>query len=152
MIYSEPKTQFFCKKNRILQALGQASQLFQSNRISPCDLNARTPMPGAELCDKVLSRPSSVMKIVSIRVISDSEVPLRPIHRKWVFELEEGVIDADGTLLCPTCRCCSLKQVPKLFPDLLGRPTEVLVWVCPTGCTKARYSKMNLSNCAWQNV
>ena len=94
-------------------------------------------MPGAELYDKVLLR-DNVMKIESIRVISVSEVPLRPIHRKWVFELEEGVIDADGAVLCPTCRCCSLKQVPKLFPDLFGRPKEVLVWVCSSGCTKTK--------------
>ena len=79
-----------------------------------------------------------MMKIVSIELISDVEIPLRPIHRKWICEPEEGVIDADGTVLCPTCRCCSLKLVPKLFPDLLGRPTEVLVWVCPTGCTKTK--------------
>jgi len=57
------------------------------------------------------------MKIVSMRVISDSEIPLRPIHRKWIFEPEEGVIDADGAVLFPTCRCCSLKQVPKLFQE-----------------------------------
>ena len=60
-------------------------------------------MPGAELCDKVLSR-ANVMKIVSIELICDSEVPLRSIHRKWVFEPEERVIDADGAVLCPTCR------------------------------------------------
>jgi len=91
----------------------------------------------ARNCDKVLSRDNG-MKIVSIEFISDSEIPLRPIHRKWVFELEEGVIDADGVVLCPTCRCCSLKQVPKLFPDLFGRPKEALVWVCSSGCTKTK--------------
>jgi hypothetical protein len=78
------------------------------------------------------------MKILSISYIDNSEIPLRPINRKSVFEPEEGVIDADGTVLCPTCRCCSLKQVPKLFPDIFGRPKEVLVWVCPTGCTKTK--------------
>src|SRR5207247_9728658 len=76
---------------------------------------------------------TNVMKIVSMEFISDSEIPLRPIRRKWVFEPEEGVIDADGAVLCPTCRCCSLKQVPKLFPDLFGRPKEALVWVCSIG-------------------
>jgi len=78
------------------------------------------------------------MKIVSMRFIPDSEIPLRPIHRKWIFEPEEGVIDTDGALLCPTCRCCSLKQVPKLFPNIFGRPKEVLVWVCSRGCTKTK--------------
>jgi|SRR5882762_7872997 len=79
------------------------------------------------------------MKIVSIRLISTSEIPLPPIRRTWIFEPEEGVIDVDGTLLCPTCRCCSLKQVPKFFPDFLGRPREVLVLVCvPGGCTKTK--------------
>ena len=79
-----------------------------------------------------------MMKITSIRVISDSEVLLRPIRRKWVFEPEEGVIDADGAVLCPTCGCCSLKQVLKLFPDVFGRPREVHVWVCSSGCTKTK--------------
>jgi len=78
------------------------------------------------------------MKIVSIRLIPISEIPLRPINRTWVFEPEEGVIDTDGDLLCPTYRCCILKQVPKLFPDLIGRPKEVLVWVCSSGCTKTK--------------
>jgi hypothetical protein len=54
-------------------------------------------MPGAELRDKVLSR-DNVMKIESIKVISLSEVPLRPIHRKWVFEQEEGVIDTEAQM------------------------------------------------------
>ena len=80
-----------------------------------------------------------MLKITSIRYIDNSEIPLlRPIRRTWIFEPEEGVIDTDGTLLCPTCRCCSLKRVPKLFPDLLGRPTEVLLLVCPSGCTKTK--------------
>ena len=80
-----------------------------------------------------------MLKITSIRYIDNSEIPLlRPIRRTWIFEPEEGVIDTDGTLLCPTCRCCSLKQVPKLFPNLFGRPREVLVWVCSRGCTKTK--------------
>jgi hypothetical protein len=79
------------------------------------------------------------MKITSIRYIDNSEIPLlRPIRRTWVFEPEEGVIGADSDVLCPTCGWCTLKQVPKLFPDLLGRPTEVLVLVCPSGCTKTK--------------
>jgi len=79
------------------------------------------------------------MKITSMRVISGSEIPLRNFPPQWVFEPEEGVIDTDGTVLCPTCRCCSLKQVPELFSDIFGRPREVLVLVCvPGGCTKTK--------------
>ncbi len=78
------------------------------------------------------------MKIASIEFIPDSEIPLRPTHRNWIFELEEGVIDTDGAVLCPTCLCCSLKQVQKFFPDLFGRPKEVLVWVCSSGCTRTK--------------
>ena len=79
------------------------------------------------------------MKITSIRYIDNSEIPLlRPIRRTWVFEPEEGVIGADGDVLCPTCGCCTLKQVPRLFSDIFGRPKEVLVWVCPSGCTKTK--------------
>ncbi len=78
------------------------------------------------------------MKITSISVIPDSEVPLRNFPAQWVFELEDGVIGEDGAVLCPTCRCCSLKQVPKSFPDLFGRPRELSVWVCSSGCTKTK--------------
>lgn len=77
------------------------------------------------------------MRITSIDFIPDSEIPLRPITRNWIFEPEEGVID-EGDVLCPTCRCCSLKQMPKFFPDLFGTPREVLVWVCSSGCTKTK--------------
>jgi len=94
-------------------------------------------MPGAELYDKVLLR-DNVMKIESIRVMSDSEIPLRNFPPQWVFEPEEGVIDTDGNLLCPTCRCCSLKQVPQSFRNLFGRSREVLVLVCSRGCTKTK--------------
>ena len=76
-----------------------------------------------------------MMKVTSIELISRSEIPLRPIHRKWVFEPEECVIGADGDLLCPTCCCCSVKQVPKLFP---GRLKEILVLVCSSGGTKTK--------------
>ena len=94
-------------------------------------------MPGAELYDKVLLR-DNVMKIESIRVMSDSEIPLRNFPPQWVFEPEEGVIDVDGNLLCPTCPCCSLKQVSKEFRDLFGSPREKLVLVCSSGCTKTK--------------
>src|SRR2546427_3539708 len=78
------------------------------------------------------------MKITSMRVISGSEIQLRNFPPQWVFEQEEGIIDTDGALLCPTCGCCTLKQVPELFLNLFGRPREVLVWVCSRGCTKTK--------------
>jgi len=79
------------------------------------------------------------MKITSMRAISGSEIQLRNFPPQWVFEQEEGVIGADGDLLCPTCGCCSLKQVPELFLNIFGRPREVLVLVCvPGGCTKTK--------------
>src|SRR6266436_10279151 len=87
---------------------------------------------------KLASGRGNKMKITSISVIPDSEVPLRNFPAQWVFELEDGVIGEDGAVLCPTCRCCSLKQVPKSFPDLFGRPRELSVWVCSSGCTKTK--------------
>jgi hypothetical protein len=77
---------------------------------------------------------------MKIEFIGPSEVPLRtPVSRRnWVFDPEEGVIDQEGAVLCPTCQCCSLKQVPKVFPDIFGRPKEVLVWVCSSGCAKTK--------------
>jgi len=80
----------------------------------------------------------NVMKITSIRIISDSEISLRNFPPQWVFEPEEGVIDTDGGLLCPTCRCCSLIKSRNSFQNLFGRPREELVLVCSSGCAKTK--------------
>ncbi len=91
------------------------------------------------------------MKITSISFIPDSEVPLRNFPPQWVFEPEEGVIDEDGAVLCPTCRCCSLKQVSRFFPDLFGKPKEVSVWVCSSGCTKTKQHARKLGTRNWKS-
>lgn len=71
------------------------------------------------------------------------------IGRDVFFELEDGLIDeANEAVLCPICRCCSLKQVPKSVPSLMTRAAmldqgeewtpkpEDMGWVCTGGCTK----------------
>jgi hypothetical protein len=73
-------------------------------------------------------------------------ISITPVE--WFFELEEGFIDPDGAVMCPVCHCCSLKQVPKSFPDVFTQAAmidrgeewkpaeEDLVWVCSGGCAK----------------
>src|SRR6266513_6370908 len=65
----------------------------------------------------------------------------------WIFEPEEAVIDTDGAVLYPTCRCCSLKQVPELFSDVFCRPKGVLVWVCSSGCTRTKSHAHRTRHC-----
>lgn len=64
------------------------------------------------------------------------------------FQLDDGVIDQDGAVLCPVCGCCSLKRGPKFTPSLMTQvemisrgeewtpKEEDLVWKCSGGYTK----------------
>jgi hypothetical protein len=70
--------------------------------------------------------------------------------RDVFFEFEDGLIDEvnEGTLFCPVCRCCSLKQTPKFIPSIFTQAEmlergeewtpkeEDMGWVCSGGCTK----------------
>jgi hypothetical protein len=49
------------------------------------------------------------------------------------FEPEEGLVDSNGTLLCPVCGCCQLvNAVPK------RRAGEPYGLVCRSGCSKTK--------------
>jgi len=74
------------------------------------------------------------------------------LWRDVFFELEDGFIDEAnaGDLLCPICRCCTLKQILKSWPSLMTQAVmleqgrewtpkpENMGWVCAGGCTKTQ--------------
>ena len=65
-----------------------------------------------------------------------------------LFDLEDGIIDETGSVLCPVCHCCSLNQIPQFLPSVFTQAEMILkgeewipkqedmVWVCAGGCTK----------------
>jgi hypothetical protein len=66
------------------------------------------------------------------------------------FDLADGITDElnGGSVLCPVCGCCSLKQTPQYSPSVFTQAEMILkgerwtlkeedmVWVCAGGCTK----------------
>ncbi len=49
------------------------------------------------------------------------------------FNLEDGVVDSNGTVLCPTCGC---SQLVKATPRRGGEPYDG--FVCRSGCSKTK--------------
>jgi hypothetical protein len=67
------------------------------------------------------------------------------------FEESAGKFDAgSGDLMCPTCGCCSLVRMAKVFPSIFEQaaylsrgvdwqPDEAdMGWVCEQGCSQTQ--------------